>query len=263
MNNLKFCLNSRMANSYLEKADEISIDYRDRGQLLDFIEKYPKAQLIISISYLDEDIDWKQLGLASRALNAKGRSLIARIPNLKYIDNCKEYNIKYFYGYEVDNFYELQTLLKYDVCALCIGPQFSHSLIYLPDIIPLNVELRHTLGRAISSELMDISFAPYGYWVRPEDIDFYEQYYSTYEILGHGSQAEAMYRIYAEQKSWSGDLTMIVKDMTINATNRMIPPDLAERRARCEMICLNNGMCNKCERLLKLANPDLLRDYKK
>ena len=53
------------------------------------------------------------------------------------------------------------------------------------------------------------------------------------------------------------------KDINYLGTNRMIPPDLVEKRLNCGQKCMENGNCRLCWRILDLANPDLLRDYQK
>jgi hypothetical protein len=46
------------------------------------------------------------------------------------------------------------------------------------------------------------------------------------------------------------------------AVNRMIPPTFAERRIKCKQRCEGKGGCSFCDIILKLANPEFIKNYK-
>jgi hypothetical protein len=73
---------------------------------------------------------------------------------------------------------------------------------------------------------------------------------------------EALYRIYAEQKHWPGRVDMIITNIDTEAYNRMIPEDFAAVRRTCGQRCVAGGACRLCHRMLHLANPDLIKQYK-
>ena len=76
-------------------------------------------------------------------------------------------------------------------------------------------------------------------------------------------EEQALYRIYAEQHEWPGELYMIVKDITNkDIFNRMIPPEFQERRSNCGMRCQVGGHCHFCDTITYLANPELLKPIK-
>ena len=66
-----------------------------------------------------------------------------------------------------------------------------------------------------------------------------------------------------EQKTWSGDLGMIITNLNYPGVNRMIPQELTLKRMNCGQACMNGSHCKLCYRYLELANPDLLRDIKR
>ena len=44
---MKFCLSSRQSKQYLEKADEIKVDFRDRNSIPDLAIDYPDKTIIL------------------------------------------------------------------------------------------------------------------------------------------------------------------------------------------------------------------------
>ena len=101
-----------------------------------------------------------------------------------------------------------------------------------------------------------------GTWVRPEDLDLYEDYVEVVEFEDANLKKEqALYRIYAEQKNWPGDLQMIITNLNHDGLNRIIVPDFAEKRLNCGQRCQKTGNCKLCYRALTLAMPDKIRDY--
>ena len=55
---------------------------------------------------------------------------------------------------------------------------------------------------------------------------------------------------------------MIITNIYTDAYNRMIPPEFAAARKTCGQRCVAGGACRICHRLLTLADPELLRNYK-
>lgn len=56
---MKVCLNGRVGENYLKKADEIKIRYKDMKVLNDMILDYPDKTFIIEIP--TDDIDWDSI----------------------------------------------------------------------------------------------------------------------------------------------------------------------------------------------------------
>jgi hypothetical protein len=127
--------------------------------------------------------------------------------------------------------------------------------IGLPVRVTANISMREALPYADGVP---------GPWIRPEDVELYEPYVDTIEFSRVNLEQErALYRIYAEQKAWSGDLGMIIQDINYLGVNRMIHSDITKTRLNCGQKCQENGYCRLCWRMLDLADPERLRKYQK
>lgn len=57
---MKFCLRSRQDKQYLEKADEIRVDFRDRNIIPDLAMDYPDKTIIL-VQYLGDELKGDEL----------------------------------------------------------------------------------------------------------------------------------------------------------------------------------------------------------
>ena len=59
---MKFCLSARQNDAYLEKADEIKVDFRDRNVIPELADKYP-GKTIILVQYIGDELNGDDLNL--------------------------------------------------------------------------------------------------------------------------------------------------------------------------------------------------------
>ena len=71
-----------------------------------------------------------------------------------------------------------------------------------------------------------------------------------------------MYKIYAEDKTWPGNLNLIIDNLNFNVDNRLFyaEDNLAERRMNCKHKCMI-GACRFCESQFQFES--VLRSYTK
>lgn len=254
---MKCCLNSHQTPEYLKKADEIRILYKDRHKLVDYIFDYPDKIFILDMKKSQEIINWDDIKRYN--LIAKSNFIIA-LNDLKDVELCKKLQIKFYWNFPVSTFYDLQALKDLGAEYALIDAPLSHQMNKINNV---NIKIR------IVPNIAYYAFIPRkdgvcGSWIRPEDLDLYESYIDTIEFEDCDLKKEqALYRIYMEQKHWSGDLGMIITNLNYLGINRMIPKDLAEKRMNCGQKCQHNNSCNLCYRYLNLANPNLLKNIKK
>lgn len=254
---MKYSLSSRQSPEYLAKADEIKVQYRDRNIIPDLFEKYPKATVNLTRYYMDcdENIDWKQINIFH--VLGQGRFIIGlSLPD--EMAEARSRGYKFYYLSPARTFQELNDHIRAGVCYVRLGaPLFFQ----MDKVKKFNIPVRATANAANNDTLFERPNGATGVWIRPEDVGIYEPYIDVLEFVGNKTQEQALYRIYAEQHAWSGELGLIIKDLNYPCTNRMVPPTLAETRLNCGQKCQENDKCHLCFRTFDLANPELIHNY--
>lgn len=251
---MKYCLNSRQELQYLQKADEIKVEYRDKDSIPSLIEKYPGKRIIL-MCYFNEILDWKEL---NRWNILSRNNFMLCLASVAYADDCKEHGIPFYMGYPVKTYYELRALKELGVSYVRLAePLFFE----MGTVKQFGVPVRMVPNVAYIDGLPRED-GVCGTWVRPEDLDLYENYVEVVEFEDADLKKEqALFRIYAEQKNWPGDLQMIITNLNHDGLNRIIVPDFAEKRLNCGQRCQKTSNCKLCYRALTLAMPDKIRDY--
>lgn len=255
---MKFSLSSRQQPEYLQKCDEIRVLWNDRKVIFDLVEKYPDKTINLCRFYIhanDNEIDWKEMN------NYKALCKENFVLGLSYIDELEEaknYGIKCYYLEPVTTFRDLRALKNLGVeWALIDAPLFFQ----MDKVKACGVPLRATANMAMRKLLPHEDGVP-GPWIRPEDLHMYNDYIDTIEFgRVNLDQERALYRIYAEQRNWPGDLGLIIQDLNHTGVNRMIHSSVTERRLNCGQRCQETDQCHLCWRALDLADPDLIREY--
>lgn len=238
----------------MKKADEILVSWRDHDAIIDLMEINPNASYVLEVSDNDlTDEDWNKIQ-QYYIMTQKRFKVCLYNTNINY---CRKYNIPFFFAHAVSEPWALNAMIYLGVCAARVTGELTHNLDYL-DTLPIEIRV-----------WANSSGAPFGYkpimggWFRPEDLENLTAI-DVCEFQSHDNKEEqALYRIYAENHAWPGELYMIVKDIQDKTiVNRMIPPEFQERRSNCRMRCQNGGYCRYCETITHLANPDIIRPIK-
>ena len=252
---MHYCLSANVGKDYLQKADEIRVKYKKLNDILDLYEINPNATFILTITSQEDKntIDWNQIEQYNIMTQKK---LIIETDSFDIMDACKTLDIKFFYGIPVNSFYEVQALMNYGCSDVKIDAPLTHMLDKFEN---LDITVRMTPNVAY------YAYIPHedgvcGSWVRPEDVELYEEYVDVFEFEDCDIKEEqALYRVYAEQKRWIADLNKLISNLNYSAMNNLIHSDFSEKRAFCGQKCMMGLNCKICYRMLDLANPDKLK----
>lgn len=186
--------------------------------------------------------------------------MIIGIVNGYQLQEAKNLKIPVYHRVPLHSFQELRDLELSGVSEVILGAPLFFQLDKIKRNFP-NVKVRAIANVALLEGSMSYNDGICGTWIRPEDVPTYEPYVEVIEFYDELSAERALYRIYAEQKEWRGDINAIIKDIDHVAVNRMIPPTLAESRISCGQRCMENGVCHLCKRTFDLANADMWHTY--
>lgn len=251
---MKCCLNSNLPKQILKKADQIKFAYKDRNSIIDYIE-YEK-DIIIDCLKADE-IDWNMM-LNYKKISRK--AFILCLANLDQVKIANEKEILWYWGYPITTFYEAKGFIRLGSCYLKIGAPLFFEWDLIQKVCP-KAKIRHTPNVAYNDGLPRPDGVS-GTWIRPEDLDLYEQYIDVIEFEDCDREKEqTLYSIYMEQKSWSPILQLLISNLNYTGTNRLISSELTKRRLTCHQVCENGGSCTLCWRNLCVADADRVREY--
>lgn len=186
------------------------------------------------------------------------QSLTLRIHDLdKSAEQAKDLDIPFFFAFPFNSFYDVRYAIDIGVSEIYVeAPLFFE----LDKVKLLNIPVRAVPNVAnLSSWTFRREIAPYGTWIRPEDLKYYEDFIDTIEFQSPWTRVlpreeETCYRLYHDEQNWPGDLSMLIKDLGIQAINRLIPEGELKRRLTCGQRCQENGTCHLCQRVLDLAS---------
>ena len=253
---MKYSMSSRQTQEYLEKADEIRFEYRDYRSLSDYIEKYPDKQYNLWIPSSQEEVDWEEIRIDN--ILAQGR-LVCCVGKIEHMRKCIELDIRFFYGYPITSYAELHDVINMGVCYIRLGEPLFFDLERIKSFgIPV---------RAVPN----VAYLDYfprpdgvtGTWIRPEDVAAYENYIEYLEFEDCDIRKEqALFRIYAEDKEWPGDMNMIISNLNHPALNRLVDSEATENRRFCGQRCKRTGTCQLCYTALNLAIREKIEAYK-
>lgn len=262
---MKYCLSGRQTNIYLSKADEIFVEEQDYRYISDLIIEHPNKTIILDIkdSYFENESLKKCVIEYSKD---KTINFVCCIYDLspQVIEFFKFNNIKFYYGYSVNSFYEVNGLIDLGV---------EYIKIHAPLTFNINLLSQYkTKFRMVPNVAYD-AYIPRkdgicGQWIRPEDTQHYEGGIYVFEFEDAGLDKErTLYDIYAEKQQWNGNLNLLITNLNVDCDNRVLPDDIGAARANCGQRCMMNGTCHFCQTAFRFEktlrnNKDILTSLK-
>ena len=251
---MKYCLKWNNISQCLNDADEISIKYIEDKGLVDFMNKYAGKRIIIRL----ESTDFKDSEIAKLTAirNSLDFDFTVGLPtqDMKLANKLKAKDIPFYFltpvkDWETLNFYITEVGVSDIDISGPLGfdlPKVTNFLArYAPDTI-----IRAT-PNALSS-LHDTCPPLQKFFIRPNDIDLYEQYIDVLEFEGIEHQ-DTFYKIYSQEKIFIGKLSQVIYDFPLPIDNMGLITAFSERRIDCGRQCLYGGRCKRCMTLSQIS----------
>lgn len=256
---MRYCL-KYIKNQYIQEADEILFADNHGDSMIDAIELYPNADFIYEV--VDEP-DWDYLKMINSRLNKTNRRLIISTMYTTIAQSAKENGLAFYFSFAINNFADLQAVNELGACyALITAPIFFEQ----DKLEKFSIPIRYRANVAYSGYLTTKRVNANAAFIRPDDVEFYDNDTTTIEFGASSSeQEEVLYRLYKYDKTWPGDLNMVITTLNVVPApmNRMIGPDFAKHRLNCGQRCVEGDalQCHLCFNQMALANPSKIKDY--
>ena len=143
-------------------------------------------------------------------------------------------------------------LLEYGVSDVYIVENLCFELDKVAEVAKkYNAQVR-VFPNVAQSKFTDTS-ALKKFFIRPEDLDAYNEYINVIEFYNVDNKIDTYYEIYAIDKKWFGKLNEIILDFNSDIDNRYIIPRFVEKRIKCGKKCLKDGYCQRCDNIEQLS----------
>lgn len=261
---MKYCLRYQRFNTELMKsADEILINYnKSDTTLLDFLQKYEEKRIIISVSDIEDfkltrEIE-KIKAIRQVYTNFNICMRLETIDN-ELISELKECGIPFFIRKFVNDWDTFDGLIKLGVSDMYIVETLAFEMDKCGERaheFGINIRVFPNIAQSQFSNTEDIK----KFFIRPEDVHYYESYVDVFEFFGDISKENTIYKVYAIDEQWFGELRELIIGLQDDIDGRYIIPRFGEKRVLCAKKCMKNGKCDLCNTVKELANTLRERD---
>lgn len=254
---MKSCIQWRKNFKYLPQIDEFNINFKEKKQeLLNFLQLYGISQRV-NIK-IDPDISDTGIDLLV-AIGKEKKYHIAicfNWNNPNEFENItskfKDNEIPFYFSYLIDNWDELHQFLNFGVSDIFISGQLGFDLIRVKQIVPENIQIR-CFGN-ICQARGQIGDGLKTFFIRPEDVKFYEEYIDVLQFYNAILIQNTLYKVYFIDKQWNGDLQFLISGLKANLNGfNILTGDFAKARIGCQKECIKGGRCKICDKVLNIS----------
>lgn len=256
---MKYSIKYNSASKILNQVDEVIIHYTQKNakDLIDFILNKDFKRIVIDITE-NEDIFYDRqeyINLKKVLINNPEKNFSIKISSnydIEKIKILKTEGIPFFTNHLVSNWDLLNGLIELGVSDVYIVEALAFDLENVKaKTSKNNIQIRVFPNIAQSSwtEENDIT----KFFIRPEDVQYYEGYVDIFEFFGDKLEAELLYKIYNKDKKWFGKLNEIIDFLNSDIDSRYLIPKFGEARVKCGKMCSKNGKCKICERCYNIS----------
>lgn len=256
---MKYCMDYNRESKILDTIDEINVycDHTELIVLIDFIRNHSNQRINIRLKDKQKIIDYKLIQKISQFYNEDKKYNIAIIlPEYSktYLDILKENPVPFFFDILVRDWETFWMLLDTGISDMYLVEQMCFEVAAAAPLAHQKGIRLHTFPAVLQRRYDNISTLK-SFFIRPEDIKFYEDYFDVMDFLNNEYlNNDILYEIYAKDQYWYGQLKEIILGFDNDLDSRFILPSFAERRAKCGRNCLKGtSKCTMCETIEALS----------
>ena len=257
---MKYCIPYAKHSIYKNEIDEINIKYNHESaeELASLMQNFPNAKINIildSLSLEEQSADFINFVVLKTKKDCINFSLVLRplTPNhQELITKCKTYNIPFYSTFAANDWDTLRGLIDIGVSEVFITADLCFDLEAVSTFVHNNNVKIRVVPNICQSTWADTPSLK-TFFIRPEDVDIYESYIDVLELDYRLSSIDTIYKIYAKDKKWIGDLQDLIIHFKDSLDNRFIPPGFAYFRLNCRKKCQQNDKCKICDGMIHLT----------
>lgn len=269
MNYCLFVSKDLVDTKYINDCEELMIDYNVADPTLpEFLAVHQNQRLIIrfkSATYQEKDkvqAAVKHLAAIRDTLNLKPLDLCIEFEYWDWFDEILDtYSFRdhFFFANRVNDLDVMLSLLQLKPTDMYItdslGFEIAQVFSYLSE---RNTKIRiysNVYQTSSNWQLKEENPEQLlkGFFVRPEDVKFFDRYVDTIEFWGPANRQKTYYEIYAKDGFWFGPVNQVIIGYPGDLDSRCIPDDWGFVRSKCGRRCLKGERCTLCAKIASLA----------
>lgn len=268
---MKYCINYSRKSLFLTEADEINLEYTENLKLLlNFLSEHKEQRINLCIH--DHEVEKIKTFIEKKQIKVIGElkkdfNIAVRFPYYmedfqEQIEYCKKNNIPFYFKEIITTFDDLRGYIKMGVSDVIVAEEICFFAEKISKIAKKNNVRVHMYPNVAQSSWTDEDNIT-KFFIRPEDITFYESYVDVLEIFGESaSKIDTTLDIYKNIGSWEGNLDILIEDFNEKVYSPSLSTLFGQSRVSCHKKCGLDGSCQICHRLVKLSKQLQKEDYK-
>lgn len=254
---MKYCLKYKKYSTKVEEVDEVLISYRDNVliDVIEYMQKHPKQRFILDMVEFGSKLNLTEIKKLNKIKEENPNfDMILRFPEVspEIIEQLSEVKIKFFFNILISNWDNLNGILDLGVSDVYIVEELGFQLDKVAEVVHEKRAQVRVFPNVCQTSWKGTDPLK-TFFIRPEDVDIYEDYVDVFEFFGDKRESERLLDIYKEKQRWFGPLNEIIIGMDDTLNSKYILPRFPERRINCGKDCMKGGKCQLCDRIKDIA----------
>lgn len=161
---------------------------------------------------------------------------------------CKEAEIPFFFGDFINSWDLLKGIISLGVTDVYITEHLCFDMVQVSNFAKQNnvkIRIYPNICQSTWLEKCDVT----SFYIRPDDVIFYEPYVDIFEFMGDNNIKNTAYEVYECDKKWFAPLKSFILGLEDDIDGRAVLPNFAEKRLQCQKKCSRDeSSCGSCYR---------------
>lgn len=254
---MKYCFYYDGKARNLPKVDEVILKYKkNTPDLIRYCQEADENVRVIADLTVFEEENITYDILTSAASAHKNFAVLLDIEHQMDIAlTLRESMVKVFFTYICDTWDKLFSCILAGASDVYVCGELAFSMKKVHGVCSSrNVQVRVFPNVCqLNSKVNNLNKVT-SFFIRPEDLQYYEDYIDVIEFFGSMEKQSVLFDIYKEHKGWKGDVNELILDCGpgMDVPNRNIWESFGKNRVDCGKGC-NYNKCTLCYDIFSLA----------
>lgn len=256
---MKYCFHFNHSNSHMMEGDEWIFNYPENNpnlilKLKKLKEEGCNKRIIIDISDFCGEPNWDILSASVREYPSS--AILITKEQIDFVPQIRMNKIDWFFANGCFTWDMLKECADYGVSDVYIIDELGFDIKNVKSFCDKHgIKVRVYPNIAQTSALLLTIGSYTSFFIRPEDVEVYEDYVDVLEFFGAREKEGVLYEIYSDGE-WRSDLELLILNMPTpmekRTKNNFIANVFGSSRLDCRKKCLY-GECKICANCISVA----------